>query len=95
MQMRLGFAVAVHLQPDILLADEILAVGDQPFQEKCHARIAELRAQGMTLILVSHSAEQVSKFCDQYVRLDQGRVVEEGRIDKSVVASISAISATM
>ena len=95
MQMRLGFAVAVHLQPDILLADEILAVGDQPFQEKCHARIAVLRAQDMTLILVSHSAEQVSKFCDQYVRLDQGRVVEEGRIDKSVVASISAISATM
>ncbi|CDQ09756.1 ABC transporter protein AbcA (fragment) [Acidithiobacillus ferrivorans] len=83
MQMRLGFAVAVHLQPDILLADEILAVGDQPFQEKCHARIAELRAQGMTLILVSHSSEQVSKFCDQYVRLDQGRVVEEGRIDKN------------
>ncbi|MHB1321638.1 MAG: ABC transporter ATP-binding protein [Acidithiobacillus ferrivorans] len=83
MQMRLGFAVAVHLQPDILLADEILAVGDQPFQEKCHARIAELRAQGMTLILVSHSSEQVSKFCDQYVRLDQGRVEEEGRIDKN------------
>lgn len=83
MQMRLGFAVAVHLQPDILLADEILAVGDQPFQEKCHARIAELRAQGMTLILVSHSPEQVNKFCDQYVRLDRGRMVEEGRIDKN------------
>lgn len=78
MQMRLGFSVAVHLQPDILLADEILAVGDQPFQEKCHAKIAQLRTQGMTLILVSHSPEQVNKFCDQYVRLDQGRVVEEG-----------------
>ncbi len=95
MQMRLGFAVAVHLQPDILLADEILAVGDQPFQEKCHARIAELRAQGMTLILVSHSAEQVNKFCDQYVRLDRGQVVEEGRIDKNTLTpSITAIPAT-
>jgi len=83
MQMRLGFSVAVHLQPDILLADEILAVGDQPFQEKCHAKIAQLRAQGMTLILVSHSPEQVEKFCDQFVRLDQGRVVEEGRIMQS------------
>ena len=82
MQMRLGFSVAVHLQPDILLADEILAVGDQPFQEKCHAKIAELRTQGMTLILVSHSPEQVNKFCDQFVRLDQGRVVEEGRISR-------------
>ncbi|MBU2855951.1 ABC transporter ATP-binding protein [Acidithiobacillus ferrooxidans] len=80
MQMRLGFSVAVHLQPDILLADEILAVGDQPFQEKCHAKIADLRTQGMTLILVSHSPEQVDKFCDQYVRLDQGRMVEAGRI---------------
>ena len=58
-------------------------------------RFAELRTQGMTLILVSHSAEQVRKFCDQYVRLDQGRVVEEGRIDKSVIASTSAIPATM
>ena len=85
MQMRLGFAVAVHLQPDILLADEILAVGDQPFQDKCHARIAELRAQGMTLILVSHSSEQVNKFCDQYVRLEQGRMVDEGRIRREVV----------
>lgn len=80
MQMRLGFAVAVYLQPDILLADEILAVGDKSFQDKCHAKIAELRAQGMTLILVSHVPEQVNKFCDLYVRLDHGRVVEEGRI---------------
>lgn len=80
MQMRLGFSVAVHLQPDILLADEILAVGDQAFQEKCHTKIAELRAQGMTLILVSHSPEQVNKFCDQYVRLDKGQMVDVGRI---------------
>ena len=89
MQMRLGFSVAVHLQPDILLADEILAVGDQPFQEKCHAKIAELRTQGMTLILVSHSPEQVNKFCDQYVRLDQGRMVEEGRISREPVQASS------
>lgn len=87
MQMRLGFSVAVHLQPDILLADEILAVGDQIFQEKCHAKIAELRSQGMTLILVSHSPEQIDKFCDQYVRLEHGRAVEAGRINKDLHAS--------
>ncbi|MCE5361416.1 MAG: ABC transporter ATP-binding protein [Acidithiobacillus sp.] len=80
MQMRLGFSVAVHLEPDILLADEILAVGDQAFQEKCHDKIAELRRGGMTLVLVSHGREQVEKFCDQYVRLERGRVVESGRV---------------
>ena len=83
MQMRLGFSVAVHLDPDILLADEILAVGDQAFQEKCHDRIAELRRQGMTLILVSHNREQVEKFCDQHVRLEHGKVVESGRLSTS------------
>ncbi|MGC9217504.1 ABC transporter ATP-binding protein, partial [Acidithiobacillus sp.] len=83
MQMRLGFSVAVHLQPDILLADEILAVGDQSFQDKCHDKIAELRRNGMTLILVSHSREQVNKFCDQFVRLEHGRVVETGRLEQS------------
>ena len=82
MQMRLGFSVAVHLDPDILLADEILAVGDQAFQDKCHDKIAELRRNGMTLILVSHDREQVNKFCDQFVRLEYGRVVETGRLQQ-------------
>ena len=83
MQMRLGFSVAAHLDPDILLADEILAVGDQAFQDKCHDKIAELRRNGMTLILVSHSREQVNKFCDQFVRLEHGRVVETGRLEQN------------
>ncbi|MDA8119355.1 MAG: ABC transporter ATP-binding protein [Gammaproteobacteria bacterium] len=80
MQMRLGFAVAVHLEPDIVLADEILSVGDQAFQEKCLAKIAELRRGGMTLLLVSHNPAQVNQFCDYYVRLEKGHVVDEGRI---------------
>jgi ABC-type polysaccharide/polyol phosphate transport system, ATPase component len=84
MQMRLGFSVAIHLEPDILLADEILAVGDQPFQDKCLAKIASLRAEGMTLILVSHSSDQVNKFCDQFVRLEHGMVVEQGFITKMI-----------
>ncbi|MBU2824036.1 ABC transporter ATP-binding protein, partial [Acidithiobacillus ferrooxidans] len=78
MQMRLGFSVAVHLDPDILLADEILAVGDQPFQEKCLTKITKMRADGMSLILVSHSSEQVNRFCDHFVRLDCGRIIECG-----------------
>jgi len=82
MQMRLGFSVAVHLEPDILLADEILAVGDQPFQDKCLAKILEMRTNGMSLILVSHSMEQVNNFCDKYLRLDEGKVVAEGATRK-------------
>lgn len=78
MQMRLGFSVAVHIDPDILLADEILAVGDQSFQNKCYRKLEEMRQDGMTLILVSHSQEQVKRFCDHYVRLDHGIVVERG-----------------
>lgn len=75
MQMRLGFAVAVHLQPDILLADEILAVGDQAFQEKCLAKIVAMRNNGMSLILVTHSTEQVEIFCDKSVRLEHGKII--------------------
>ncbi|MBU2844319.1 ABC transporter ATP-binding protein [Acidithiobacillus ferriphilus] len=80
MQMRLGFAVAVYLQPDILLADEILAVGDQAFQDKCLAKIAEMRREGMSLILVSHSQEQVDKFCDHHIRLDHGIMIKNDKI---------------
>ena len=78
MYMRLGFSIAVHLQPDILLADEILAVGDASFQSKCQQKIAQMQKNGMTLILVSHSMVQVQQFCTRYIRLDHGRVAEVG-----------------
>lgn len=90
MQMRLGFSVAAHLRPDILLADEILAVGDQAFQEKCHQKIAELRTQGMTLILVSHSPEQVKRFCNQYIRLDQGQIIDQGFYSTEETAQVES-----
>ena len=80
MQTRLAFSIAVHLDPQILLADEVLAVGDQKFQERCYARMTELQRNGMTLVLVSHSKEQVSRSCDRYVRLECGRIIEEGKI---------------
>ncbi|MBU2759074.1 ABC transporter ATP-binding protein [Acidithiobacillus sulfurivorans] len=88
MQMRLGFAVAVNLQPDILLADEILAVGDQAFQDKCLDKIAEMRSNGMSLILVSHSEDQVNKFCNYYVRLDHGVTIDHGPIIKLEVEKV-------
>ena len=87
MYLRLGFAVAVHMEPDVMLADEILAVGDEAFQDKCMRRIAAMRADGMTLILVTHSREQARRFCDRYVQLDHGRIVAEGTFDRYVAPS--------
>jgi homopolymeric O-antigen transport system ATP-binding protein len=83
MLMRLGFSIAIHLDPDILLADEILAVGDVNFKQKCLDRIVKLRKAGMTLVLVSHMQEQVDTFCDSFLKLEKGRVVEQGRTQKS------------
>lgn len=80
MYMRLGFSVAINLDPEILLADEILAVGDVSFQKKCYDRIQALLKNGMTLVLVSHSYQLVQQFCDEYVRLEHGRVVEAGSL---------------
>lgn len=80
MNVRLGFSMAIHLDPDILLADEILAVGDESFRGKCLAKIHELRKGGMTLILVSHVKDQIQQFCNAYIRLEKGKVVEQGSV---------------
>ncbi len=69
MYVRLAFAVAVHTDPDILLVDEVLAVGDEAFQRKCMERIAQFREEGRTIILVSHSAQQVAELCDRGIVL--------------------------
>ncbi|TMC42466.1 MAG: ABC transporter ATP-binding protein [Chloroflexi bacterium] len=76
--MRLGFAVAVHLEPDILLVDEVLAVGDEYFQHKCFAKIGEFRAAKKTIVLVSHDLGAVARLCERAVWLDAGRVGAEG-----------------
>jgi len=71
---RLGFAVATAVDAEVLLLDEVLAVGDQAFQEKCRARIAEFRQQGVTILLVSHDLEQVCTYCDRALWLERGQV---------------------
>ncbi|MCI0158201.1 ABC transporter ATP-binding protein [Leifsonia shinshuensis] len=78
MYVRLAFAVAVHVDPDLLLVDEVLAVGDEPFQRKCMEKIAQFQHEGRTIILVSHSAEQVGSLCDRVVVLDGGRIQHDG-----------------
>ncbi len=78
MQMRLAFAVASHIEPDILLIDEVLAVGDMAFQRKCLERIAQFKESGCAILLVSHDVGQVQKLCDQVLSLRQGQVVAYG-----------------
>lgn len=78
MRVRLAFAVAAHLEPDILILDEVLAVGDAKFQEKCLNRINEIKASGVTVLFVSHSAESVLQLCTKGVYLNDGRIVSVG-----------------
>ncbi|MFN7952207.1 MAG: polysaccharide ABC transporter ATP-binding protein, partial [bacterium] len=74
MQMRLAFAVAAHLDPEILLVDEVLAVGDAAFQKRCHGRIQEVAREGRTILFVSHAMDSVRRLCDRVVWLHEGRV---------------------
>lgn len=78
MFMRLGFSIAVHTDPDVLLVDEVLAVGDAGFVAKCKEKIAELRREGKTLILVTHDLESVERWCDEAIWLHEGEVRERG-----------------
>jgi ABC-type polysaccharide/polyol phosphate transport system ATPase subunit len=78
MYMRLGFSVAVHADPDVLLIDEILAVGDESFVARCYERIAEFQGAGKTLVLVSHSLESIERWCHEAVWIDDGRVAARG-----------------
>ncbi|WAC67901.1 ABC transporter ATP-binding protein [Microbacterium sp. SL75] len=84
MYVRLAFSVAIHTNPDILLVDEVLAVGDEAFQRKCMDRIAQFRANGCTIILVSHSAQQVAELCDRGIVLRKGEVVHDGDVDEAI-----------
>lgn len=86
MFLRLAFAVAVHTDPDIFLVDEILAVGDEPFQKKCLARIRELKASGKALVIVSHDLDMVSRLCDRAILLRHGVVVSDGPSAEAVAA---------
>jgi hypothetical protein len=79
MQMRLAFAVTAHVNPDILLLDEVLAVGDEAFQRKCMGRIHDFRRTGGTLVFVSHDPNAVEQICDRAILLDGGRIVMDGR----------------
>jgi hypothetical protein len=84
--MRLGFSVAMHIQPDVLLLDEVLAVGDEAFQQKCFGRIGDFKRAGGTIVFVSHDPSAVERLCDRAIMLEHGRVLEEGPADEVVRA---------
>ncbi len=84
MYMRLAFSVAINVDADILLIDEILAVGDQHFQEKCFNKLEELKKEGKTIVIVSHSMDSVKSLCDRGVWIYEGRIKEDGEVDKVV-----------
>jgi ABC-type polysaccharide/polyol phosphate transport system ATPase subunit len=78
MQVRLAFSVMVHVNPDVLLIDEVLAVGDAAFQQKCYDALNRIHAEGRTILLVTHDMDQVQRFCDRALLLDRGRMVAIG-----------------
>ena len=78
MYVRLGFSIAMHIQPDVLLLDEVLAVGDEAFQQKCHGRIWEFKRSGGTIVYVSHDPISVERLCERAMLLERGRVIESG-----------------
>ena len=91
MYMRLGFAVAVNVDPDVLLVDEVLAVGDEGFAHKCLDKFAEFRRRGKTILLVTHSLGLVERFCDEALWLDKGRVRAVGDPKRVVDAYVTEV----
>ena len=84
MSARLGFACAVHIEPEILLVDEVLSVGDIKFRMKCHRRLAKLREKGTAFILVSHNSHSILNICDRSIYLEKGRLIASG-VTESVI----------
>ncbi len=93
MYMRLGFSVAVNLDPDILLVDEVLSVGDQAFQHKCNEKIREMQRAGVSIVLVTHGVDMVRSICDRAIWIHEGVMAMDGTPDRVVDAYIEASAA--
>jgi lipopolysaccharide transport system ATP-binding protein len=93
MYMRLGFSIAIHVRPEILLVDEVLAVGDRAFQFRCLDKINELRRQGITIVMVSHSLDLVRAMCDRAIWLDKGKIQAQGDVGRVLEKYIDKVIA--
>jgi lipopolysaccharide transport system ATP-binding protein len=94
MSVRLAFAVAAHLEPEILLVDEVLAVGDAEFQRRCLGRMEDLSESGRTVLFVSHQMQAVSQLCDRAIELESGRIVNEGPAGEVVARYLQSVGGT-
>ncbi len=92
MQIRLAFAVAAHTRPDVLLIDEVLAVGDMAFQQKCINRIRQFQSAGTAIVLVSHSVHVVEEFCDEAIWLRAGQIAAQGKPNAIVPDYVSEMT---
>ena len=95
MYVRLGFSVAVHVCPDVLLVDEVLAVGDTEFQQKCFKHIEKLQAKGVTIVLVSHDLNSVMRFCSRAILLQHGQLQVQGKAQPVVHEYLLRIAALL
>lgn len=93
MYVRLGFAIAINVNPDILVVDEVLAVGDAEFQERCFQKFRDLKKEGKTVILVSHSMEMVEQMCDDVAWLNHGTLMDVGKAGPTIKAYRKSIAA--
>ena len=93
MYVRLGFAVAVHMKPDVLLVDEVLAVGDEEFQRKCFDHLYALRRSGRTIIVVSHGLGQLEGLCDEIAWLERGELQQRGQAVETIAAYLARVNA--
>ena len=91
MYARLGFAVAVNLEPDILLIDEVLAVGDESFQKKCFSKMKQVKNSGTTIVFVSHNLEWINKLCNRVIFLEGGKIQFDGTPQQTILAYRSQV----
>ena len=89
--MRLAFAVAAHLEPEILLVDEVLAVGDVAFQKKCLGRMGEVAREGRTVLFVSHNMAIIQSLCSRVIVLDKGRIIADDSTDVAIAAYLKTL----
>jgi len=92
MYVRLGFAIAINVEPDILVVDEVLAVGDQEFQDKCYQKFRDLKAADRTVILVSHSMDVVKGMCDQAAWLNHGELMTVGDAEPTIKSYLDSLT---
>jgi len=90
MYLRLGFSIAIHTNPNILLIDEILAVGDEKFKQKCYKKLEEFKRKKTTIVYVSHDLETVKSFCDRVIYINSGEIIYDGKPNKAVNCYLSS-----